>query len=94
MFSKQIEFIDNFQTAQIVTTNARGARFDSERLIIEKQLFDKGIDGTGRLEGYTCTTIRYKIAKGYPQTTTLKDEGNFHASITIKAFSDTFEIGS
>lgn len=98
MFSKQIEFIDNFQTALNLQLQQTLEEHDLilKDYLVEKQLFDKGIDGTGkRLEGYTRTTIRYKIAKGQPaDRTTLKDEGNFHASITIKVFSDTFEISS
>lgn len=64
--------------------------------IVERQLFEKGIDGDGkRLEGYARTTIRIKISKGQPvDRTTTRDEGNFHASIQIDAFSDRFVVSS
>ena len=64
--------------------------------VINKQLFREGIDGDGeRLEGYKRTTIRLKIRKGDPaDRTTLRDEGDFHASIQIDAFSDRFEVSS
>lgn len=39
MFSKQIEFIDNFQTAlNLQLQQTRGARFDSERLFGRKAI--------------------------------------------------------
>lgn len=70
--------------------------FKLEDYIVEKQLFEKGIDGTGkRLPGYARTTIRIKIKKGQPvDRTTLRDENKFHPSIEVDAFEDRFEVSS
>lgn len=98
LFKKQIEFVDNFETLlfEKFREGVQSYGLVLKNYIVEKQLYDKGIDGTGkRLEGYTRTTIRYKLQKGQPaDRTTLKDEGEFHASIEIKAFSDHFEVSS
>ena len=96
MFNNQIKFIENFES--ILNEQFKESIMKHNLILkdclIEKQLFDKGIDGNGkRLEGYTRTTIRYKLSKNQPaDRTTLKDEGKFHAKIEINAFSDHFEI--
>lgn len=98
LFAKQLAFIDNFekmlftQLGQAISAN----HLVLKDYIIEKQLYDKGIDGNkARLPGYKRTTIRMKIAAGQPaDRTTLKDSGKFHASINIEAFADRFEISS
>jgi len=98
MFRKQIEFIDNFENLlfEKFQEAVQNYGFVLEKDITDKQLFEKGIDGKGkRLEGYTRTTIRYKLQKGQPaDRTTLKDENEFHPSIQIKAFADHFEVSS
>lgn len=64
--------------------------------IVNKQLFQKGIDGNEkRLEGYKRTTIRLKISKGQPvDRTTLHDEEEFVRSIVVQETQDGFEISS
>ena len=105
IFDRQIAFIDNIESNLFATMqgalNANGI-FLEER-IREEQLFKRGVDGnneplrdqkTGRL-GYKRTTIRIKIAKGQPvDRITLRDENEFHPSITIQANSDGFEVTS
>ena len=98
MFTTQKEFITEIEEGvfeemnRSITMNG----FVLENYIVEKQLFEKGIDGSGqRLEGYARTTIRIKIKKGQPvDRTTLRDDNEFHPSIQIDAFSDRFEVSS
>lgn len=98
IFSRQIAFIDQLESNifEVLekTINSRG--YELEEAISEDQLFTKGEDGKGlKLKGYTRTTIRLKIKKGQPvDRTTLRDEKEFHPSITIKAFPDRFEVSS
>lgn len=98
MFGKQIEFIENFQNVlfEVFKNTINQHNLVLKDFIIEKQLYDKGIDGNEkRLKGYTRQTIRLKIAKGQPaDRTTLKDTGEFYASITIDAFNDSFKVES
>lgn len=62
--------------------------------IREKQLFDKGIDGTGeRLLEYTNYTIALKRQKGQPtDRTTLEDTGSFYRGFDL-IFTDQNAIG-
>lgn len=98
IFSRQIAFIDQLESSIFETLrqtiNDQG--FELEESISEDQLFAKGEDGTGKkLKGYTRTTIRLKLKKGQPvDRTTLRDEREFHPSISIQAFSDRFEVSS
>lgn len=105
LFKKQIVFIDSLQES-IFDTLRRSIESNDmviSEYITERQLYDKGIDGsgqpirdreTGRL-GYTRTTIRIKKAKGQPtDRITLRDEKKFHPSITISAYPDRFEVSS
>lgn len=98
MFKKQIEFIDNFQNVlfEVFKDTINQHNLVLKDFIVEKQLYEKGIDGNEkRLKGYTRQTIRLKIAKKQPaDRTTLRDTGEFHASITIDAFNDSFTVQS
>lgn len=98
IFSKQIEFFENFEKIlyEVFKQTIEENNLILKDFIIEKQLYDKGIDGNEkRLEGYTRQTIRLKIAKGQPaDRTTLKDSGEFHASIEIDAFANQFKVSS
>lgn len=98
LFDRQIQFINEVE--QAVEEEFRNAvdrfGFVMKDFIVNKQLFREGIDGQGeRLPGYKRTTIRLKIAKGDPvDRTTLRDDGDFYASIQIDAFDDRFEVTS
>ena len=98
LFKKQIAYLEKIESEFYATLQKtiESNKVVIKNYIIDKQLFQKGIDGNKkRLEGYKRTTIRYKISKGQPaDRTTLKDQGDFHASITIKAFNDRFEVSS
>lgn len=98
LFKKQIQFIESFEQKMFnhLRETIEKNRFVIKDYVIKKQLYDKGIDGNEkRLKGYTRTTIRYKISKGQPSDrTTLKDKGDFHASITIEAYNNRFEVSS
>lgn len=98
LFDKQISFIDSLekQIFNVLRDSININGIEIKDYIIEKQLYEKGIDGNEkRLKGYTRQTIRYKISKGQPaDRTTLKDEGIFHASITIDAYADKFIVSS
>lgn len=98
MFRKQIEFLDSFdqliERAFRVTIDQHNLLLRS--MLVEQQLYDKGIDGNGKsLGSYTRQTIRIKVAKGQPtDRITLKDSGDFHASIEITATQQYFVISS
>lgn len=98
LFSKQIAFVDSLEHTmfEVLRTSIKTNNTIVQNYIIERQLYEKGIDGNEkRLKGYTRATIRYKIANNQPaDRTTLKDKGYFHASITIDTFNDRFEISS
>lgn len=98
LFSRQIAFVDSLekQIYSVLRDSISINGLEIKDYVIEKQLYDKGIDGNEkRLKGYTRQTIRYKISKGQPaDRTTLKDEGIFHASIVIDAYDDRFIISS
>lgn len=98
MFGRQLAFLDSFEATlfENIRKTIDENSIELKEYVIESQLYDQGIDGDGRkLEGYKRTTIRYKIAKGQPaDRTTLKDKGNFYASIEIRAYTDRFEISS
>lgn len=98
IFSRQIKFIEEVQRDfnKIVQQTILKYDFVLKDYVVNKQLFQKGIDGDGkRLPGYSRTTIRLKISKGQPaDRTTLHDTQEFAASIQIDAFSDRFEISS
>jgi hypothetical protein len=98
LFSRQIAFIDNFEAQIYQTLKATFSEFGFVIVdfITNKQLFRQGIDGTEKkLLGYTRTTIKIKLSKGQPaDRTTLRDEGDFYASIHVDAFDDRFEIVS
>lgn len=98
IFFEQIAFIDSFQEKLFNTfqevVNQFG--FVIRDFVVNKQLFQKGIDGKGeRLPGYQRTTIRIKLGKGQPvDRTTLHDTEKFVGSIVVDAFQDRFEISS
>ena len=98
IFKKQREFIETFPLTIAIEMEAVINSFDFvlKDYVVNKQLFQRGIDGDGeRLEGYKRTTIRLKIRKGQPvDRTTLHDKEDFVDSIHIDAFSDRFEISS
>lgn len=98
LFEKQINFLEQIErdAYNVLQKSIESNGIKIKNYIVDKQLFQKGIDGnTKRLKGYTRTTIRYKISKGQPaDRTTLKDDGDFHASITVDSFNDRFEISS
>lgn len=105
LFKKQIEFVQNFEKQifksleQAINVNG----LEIAEYITEKQLYEKGIDGTGNplknqqtgRMGYTRMTIRIKKSKGQPtDRVTLRDDNVFHPSVTIDAFEDRFEVRS
>lgn len=98
LFSKQIQFIDDLENTMfdVLKQSINSNKAVVQNYIIDRQLYDKGVDGNEkRLKGYTRATIRYKIANNQPaDRTTLKDKGYFHASVTIDAYDDRFEISS
>lgn len=105
LFQNQLNFIDELQDSVFSTLQETiiDNDFVITDFITEKQLYEKGIDGTGnpiknqqtgRL-GYTRTTIRIKKAKGQPtDRITTRDENKFHPSINIDAYPDRFEVSS
>lgn len=98
LFSKQIQFIDNFEKMifEVLQKSINDNDFVIKDYIINKQLFREGIDGNKiKLEGYTRTTIKLKRGKGDPiDRTTLRDSGEFYSHIQVDAFADRFEISS
>tara|TARA_R110000851_G_scaffold108617_1_gene230034 strand:- start:19199 stop:19642 length:444 start_codon:yes stop_codon:yes gene_type:complete len=98
IFQKQQRFVGALEKTLMAelerTINEFG--FVLKDFVTNKQLFREGIDGDGeKLEGYKRTTIRIKLRKGDPvDRTTLRDEGDFHNSITIDAFPERFEVSS
>lgn len=98
IFGQQISFIDEFEKYLFVELQTTVNDFDHvlENYITEQQLFERGIKGTGeKLPGYARTTIRLKIRKGQPvDRTTLRDEGDFHASIDVIGTPYHIEISS
>ncbi|MCK5643280.1 MAG: hypothetical protein KAJ19_20900 [Gammaproteobacteria bacterium] len=98
VFVRQKKFIDDLEKGMFQSFQRTIESFDYVLVdfIVNKQLFQRGIDGEGKkLAGYARTTIRIKLRKGQPvDRTTLRDEEEFHRSITIDAFSDRFEVTS
>lgn len=98
MFSAQLKFIDTIEESVFEVLKETITQFDFvvKDYVTNKQLFQRGIDGDGeKLAGYARTTIRLKLSKGQPvDRTTTVDEGEFHASIQIDAYSDRFEVSS
>lgn len=98
IFAKQIKFVNELEENIFPTFRDVLKQFDFvvKDYVVNKQLFQKGIDGNKeRLPGYSRTTIRLKISKGQPvDRTTLHDSEKFVASIEIDAFSDRFEVSS
>lgn len=98
LFKKQIQYLETLEQKifLLLRETIDNKSFIIKDYVVKKQLYDKGIDGKEkRLKGYTRTTIRYKIAKGQPaDRTTLKDKGDFYASITIDVYPEHFEISS
>lgn len=98
LFKSQISYIESLEQTFYNSLQESIRKFDFviKDYIVNKQLFRQGVDGAGKkLEGYTRTTIRMKIATGRPaDRTTLYQEGDFHASVNIDAFDDRFEISS
>lgn len=98
MFSKIKRFIDDLEKGvfEVLKETVRENDLILKNYIVNEQLFKEGIDGKGvKLPGYKRTTIRIKISKNQPaDRTTLKDTGDFHASIEINAFSDRIEVSS
>jgi hypothetical protein len=98
IFDDQIAFIDKFENDLFLVVQGSIEQFGFviKDFIVNKQLFQKGIDGDGeKLPGYKRTTIRIKLSKGQPvDRTTLHDTEKFVGSIVIDAFDDRFEVGS
>lgn len=98
IFFKQKAFLNEVESVLMSQIRQSIDAFDFvlKDYIVNKQLFREGIDGKGeKLAGYKRSTIRLKIRKGDPvDRTTLRDEGDFYASIFIDAFEDRFEISS
>ena len=96
LFAKQIQFIESLQVEfdQVIQQTIQQFDYVLIDYVVNKQLFQKGIDGKGeRLPGYSRTTIRMKISKGQPaDRTTLHDKQKFVASIQVDAYSDRYEI--
>lgn len=98
MFNDQIKFIDsidgmlNNALETVINQNSDGLK----SLLVDIQMYEKGQDGTGKkLRPYSRYTIRYKISKGQPKDrTTLRDSGDFHASIQVTAYKDFYEVSS
>lgn len=98
MFGTQKKFVTDLEENLFDQFKTTINSFDHvlRDFIVEKQLFDKGIDGDGkRLPGYARSTIRLKLRKGQPvDRTTTRDTKDFHVSIRVDAFSDRFEVSS
>ena len=98
IFAKQKSFVNELEENIFPTFRdvLNQFNFVVKDYVVNKQLFQKGIDGNKeRLPGYSRTTIRLKISKGQPvDRTTLHDSEKFVASIEIDAFSDRFEVSS
>jgi hypothetical protein len=98
IFGKQIAYFQSFD--DVLNDELQKAissfGFVIKDYVVNKQLFQKGIDGDGnKLRGYKRITIQLKRAKGQPtDRTTLRDEGTFHASIEVRAYEDSFEVSS
>ncbi len=98
IFKRQKLFINEIESGlfNVLEKTIQSYDFVLKDYVVNKQLFQKGIDGNGKsLPGYTRTTIKIKISKGQPvDRTTLHDTEKFVDSIRIDAFSDRFEISS
>jgi len=98
LFARQLEFVDSLEAKffQTLKETIQGNSHIITDFIVEQQLFKEGVDGNGnKLKAYQRSTIRYKIRKNQPtDRTTTRDEGDFHASITIDARDDEFEVSS
>lgn len=98
IFDKQIKLINDLESGifKILEESIREFDFVLKDYVVNKQLFQQGIDGNGKkLPGYSRTTIKIKLSKGQPvDRTTLHDEQRFTDSIRIDAFTDRFEISS
>lgn len=98
IFDRQIKFINDLESDifKVLEKTIREFDFVLKDYVVNKQLFQEGIDGKGeRLPGYSRTTIKIKLSKGQPaDRTTLHDKQRFVDSIKIDAFSDRFEISS
>ena len=98
MFDEAFDFLDSVEntTYEVFRRGVNENSFILEDGISEEQLFEKGIDGVGRkLPGYSPLTISIKRSKGQPiDRTTLRDTGDFHRSITIKASGDFIVVES
>lgn len=98
MFDRQLGILNNIEN--VINESFQIAIDDNalllEDAIINKQLYDKGVDGDGkRLRGYTRSTIRYKLRKGQPaDRTTLRDKYKFHPSIKVRAFAREYQVSS
>ena len=69
------------------------------QMIVEEQLYEQGIEGRGKKKSgyapYSPRTIKKKIRKGQPyDRVTLRDTGEFHASLHIEFDDDGFYITS
>ena len=98
VFQNQIDFVSQMED-QLFLSLQRAIEsfgFVIKDFIVNKQLFQKGIDGNSkRLAGYSRITIKIKRSKGQPtDRTTLHDSERFVGSIEIKAFSDRFVVSS
>ena len=98
LFEDQIRFIENFEKDLFTVFQETIKQFDFviKDFIVNKQLFQKGIDGNSeRLPGYNRMTIRVKLSKSQPvDRTTLHDTQKFVSSIEVNSFIDRFEISS
>ena len=69
------------------------------KMITQEQLYDSGIEGRGieisSYSPYKPRTIKYKIRKGQPyDRVTLKDTGEFYASLHVEFDDEGFYVTS
>lgn len=90
-FKKLSESVKTFQKEAIESN-----KIEILETITQKQLYEKGIDGTGQSLGeYSPVTKVIKEAKGQPfDRVTLRDEGDFHRGFRLEDRGAGFEISS
>lgn len=99
VFDRKIQPLEDFQNnaPQRILDQVADVEREVIAMNADEQLYGAGIrsDGTDITPGYTPFTVRLKGFKGQPtDRVTLRDTGDFHASLRLEFQADEFSIVS
>lgn len=88
--------LEKINTSELINTSVLKNEQQILQANTEDQLFNRGIDITGRkmVPPYAKSTVKHKIRVGLPSAfVTLYEIGTLHGNFKVRTFPDMFTIG-